>query len=133
MTTEPYEYQGIYLVEQTYPIVIDGELRGIAGADRSLEDLGQRLEGELPYPEADVLLISARGRIIANTIDPTLDTRVIESTPEMITAVERWAEWATETVEAWPDDVRSAEPDLETLEAMAVQAETHEPRVERVG
>jgi DNA-binding PadR family transcriptional regulator len=33
--------------------------------------------------------------------------------------VTRWVDWATETVEGWPDDVRDAEPDLETLERMA--------------
>jgi methyl-accepting chemotaxis protein len=81
MVTEPYDYQGIYLVEQTYPIVINGEFKGIAGADRSLEGLGAMLETELPYPEADVLLISRRGRVIANTIDPTLDTSIVEDTP----------------------------------------------------
>jgi DNA-binding PadR family transcriptional regulator len=42
---------------------------------------------------------------------------------EMVDAVDRWATWATETVEAWPDDVTSAEPDLATLEEMAVKAE----------
>lgn len=42
---------------------------------------------------------------------------------EMMDAVERWADWATATVEAWPDDVRSAEPDLEALEAMVTKAE----------
>jgi len=50
---------------------------------------------------------------------------------EMISAVERWAEWATETVEGWPDDITSAEPDLETLDAMATQSETHERRAVR--
>jgi PadR family transcriptional regulator AphA len=52
---------------------------------------------------------------------------------EMITAVERWADWATETVEAWPDDIRSAAPDLETLEALAVVSETRQPWVDRAG
>jgi PadR family transcriptional regulator AphA len=42
---------------------------------------------------------------------------------DMIDAVERWADWATETVASWPDDVREAEPDLAALEAMAVKAE----------
>lgn len=32
--------------------------------------------------------------------------------------VHRWAEWATTVVEAWPDDITSAEPDRETLERM---------------
>jgi PadR family transcriptional regulator AphA len=38
---------------------------------------------------------------------------------EMISAVERWADWATETVESWPDDIRAAPPDLEVLQDMA--------------
>ena len=32
--------------------------------------------------------------------------------------VGEWAEWATEVVEAWPDDLREAEPDWATLAAM---------------
>lgn len=42
---------------------------------------------------------------------------------EMIDAVDRWAAWATTTVEGWPDDVRRAKPDLAALEAMARKAE----------
>ncbi len=30
-----------------------------------------------------------------------------------------WSAWATETVDAWPDDVTAAEPDMTTLERMA--------------
>ena len=41
----------------------------------------------------------------------------------MIDAVERWADWATATVEAWPDDLSRAEPDLAALEAMAAKSE----------
>lgn len=37
--------------------------------------------------------------------------------------VERWLDWATETVAAWPDDIRDAEPDLEVLERMARRSE----------
>jgi DNA-binding PadR family transcriptional regulator len=33
--------------------------------------------------------------------------------------VRDWSTWATATVEAWPDDIRRAPPDLETLRAMA--------------
>ncbi len=29
-----------------------------------------------------------------------------------------WVEWATQTIEAWPDDIGNAEPDLATLERM---------------
>jgi PadR family transcriptional regulator, regulatory protein AphA len=47
---------------------------------------------------------------------------------EFLLAVERWAEWATELVETWPDDVTAAEPDRPTLEAMAAITEAHAAR-----
>ena len=50
---------------------------------------------------------------------------------EVISAVERWADWASETVEGWPDDITAAEPDLETLESMVAQSETHQAWVAR--
>jgi DNA-binding PadR family transcriptional regulator len=37
--------------------------------------------------------------------------------------VDQWAEWALGVVEAWPDDLTEAEPDLATLAAMAVLAD----------
>lgn len=37
--------------------------------------------------------------------------------------VERWTEWATRTVEAWPDDITKATPDLAVLEAQARRSE----------
>jgi hypothetical protein len=42
---------------------------------------------------------------------------------EMIDAVDRWAGWATATVQGWPEDLSRAEPDLEALEAMAAKSE----------
>ena len=44
---------------------------------------------------------------------------------EMIDAVERWAQWAKDTVDTWPDDLRAAQPDLATLEAMVDKAASH--------
>lgn len=44
---------------------------------------------------------------------------------EFTFTVGRWAEWATEVVEAWPDDVRQAEADWPTLEAMAADADDY--------
>ena len=34
-------------------------------------------------------------------------------------AIDQWAAWAIETVEAWPDDLSLAEPDLDVLATMA--------------
>jgi len=44
---------------------------------------------------------------------------------EFTFAVGRWAEWAAEVVEEWPDDIRAAEPDWPALEAMASDADEY--------
>lgn len=80
MVTEPYVYTGILMVEQTYPIVIADKFMGIAGVDRSLATIERLVDEARPYPEADVFLISARGRIISNTVDDALALQRIEQT-----------------------------------------------------
>ncbi|WP_309398651.1 methyl-accepting chemotaxis protein [Cerasicoccus maritimus] len=69
MVTEPYVYEGKLIVEQTYPIIIDGEFKGIAGVDRALAFMESYLESLKQYDTAEFTLISKRGRIIASTID----------------------------------------------------------------
>ena len=39
--------------------------------------------------------------------------------------VEHWADWASEIVETWPDDVAAAQPDWKTLEQQASIAKAH--------
>ena len=41
--TEPYVYQGKMITEQVYPIVIDGEFKGVAGVDFALADIDAKL------------------------------------------------------------------------------------------
>jgi methyl-accepting chemotaxis protein WspA len=81
MVTEPYEYEGKYMVEQTVPIVIDGKFAGIAGVDRALNDIDRFLATLNRHDGGGLFLISRRGRVIASTIDPALRTRPIEETP----------------------------------------------------
>ncbi len=50
---------------------------------------------------------------------------------EILMAVDRWTEWATATVETWPDDIADAEPDWATLEAMATREDAHATRASR--
>ena len=64
------------------------------------------LEGEGPFPERLPWLI--------------LSGRFLEELDE---AVGRWADWATEVVDSWPDDVSGAEPDLATLEDMGARCD----------
>jgi hypothetical protein len=39
--------------------------------------------------------------------------------------VERWADWASEIVATWPDDLTAAQPDWKTLEMQATIAKAH--------
>ncbi|MFQ3671858.1 MAG: methyl-accepting chemotaxis protein, partial [Verrucomicrobiia bacterium] len=82
MVTEPYVYEGNYLLELTYPIVINGQFKGIAGVDWALKDLVRFLNDQKPFQTADFILISQRGRIISSTHDPEqLLAQRIEDTP----------------------------------------------------
>jgi len=88
MITEPYIYRGKLIVEQTFPIVIDDEFKGIAGVDRALVDLQNFIAQLNPYQTSDFFLISRRGRIIASTVEGQetqdgetiqIETRTIEN------------------------------------------------------
>jgi len=69
MVTEPYVYEGTMIVEQTYPIIIDGKFKGIAGVDRALSDIVKFLQEIGDKDQIDVFLISRAGRFVAATID----------------------------------------------------------------
>ena len=81
MITEPYIYQGVMMVEQTYPIVIGGKFSGVTGVDRTLDRLSAYLRHIKPYKSADFILISRGGKIISATMDAKLNTRKIDQTP----------------------------------------------------
>jgi len=79
--TEPYSYEGKYMVEQTAPIMINGEFAGWTGVDRSLENVDDFLKKTATFKSEQYLLVSRRGRVISATMDPTMRTRLIEDTP----------------------------------------------------
>lgn len=79
--TEPYRYEGVLMVEQTYPVVAGDRFAGVAGVDRTLDYLSESLAGIKPYRSADFILISRAGAVIANTIDPRMNTVKIAQTP----------------------------------------------------
>lgn len=81
MITEPYVYEGVMMVEQTYPVIIGGKFAGITGVDRTLGYLTEYLTSIRPYKTADFILVSRLGGIISATMDPTLNTRKAEETP----------------------------------------------------
>jgi methyl-accepting chemotaxis protein len=81
LITEPYVYEGKLMVEHVQPIVIDGKLAGIATADRSLNTIEQELKEQLRHEDAAFILVSERGRVIADTSAPDMRTRRIEDVP----------------------------------------------------
>ena len=95
MVTEPYDYEGQLMVEQTYPIVVDGHFRGVAGVDRTLDRIGSSLDS-IKQSQLDkgwhveIFLVSRgveasgpRGpRVIATTLKaPDLRAKPIDATP----------------------------------------------------
>jgi methyl-accepting chemotaxis protein WspA len=72
--TEPYRYNNQNLIiEQTVPLVIDGQFAGIAGVGRGLDFLDAFLVELKPFDSARLSLVSGRGRIIATTMDDSFD------------------------------------------------------------
>lgn len=82
IVTEPYVYEGKMIVEQTFPIVIDGTFKGIAGVDRALDDILRFLVTVAGSQGVDAFLISRGRRIIAATTanDDELRTAALDET-----------------------------------------------------
>jgi methyl-accepting chemotaxis protein len=76
MVTEPYIYEGQLIVEQTFPIVIDGTFRGIGGTDRSLATIEEIVRSRARAIGADAYLVSRRGNFVVATVDPPVDGKV---------------------------------------------------------
>lgn len=87
MVTEPYEYEGTLMLEQTYPIIIDGEFAGVAGVDRTLDQLTSDLKAIKSRQEQagwnlDIILVSRLGKVIASTVTGVeLSSKPIADTP----------------------------------------------------
>ena len=81
MVTEPYEYEGKFIVEQIAPLMIEGRFSGIASIDRALNDIDDFLRSLKPYAGAEFVLVSGRGRVISATGAPALRAKRIEDTP----------------------------------------------------
>lgn len=67
--TEPYEYEGQMIVEQTWPILRDGTFLGIAGTDRSLQAMRNAIKVRAQQLGADIFILSPQGRVIVAADD----------------------------------------------------------------
>jgi len=77
IVTEPYVYEGKMIVEQTSPIIIDGQFKGIAGVDRALTDIESFLHQIKQQQGVDIYLVSHSGRFIAVTADHGLGLKTM--------------------------------------------------------
>jgi DNA-binding PadR family transcriptional regulator len=76
----------------------------------------QYLEGEGPYPARLPWLI-----LVGQFLD------------DLLAFVADWADWATATVEAWPDDLGDATPDLDALRGQSQRAHEVATRLRNAG
>ena len=90
------------LLATLHGVRVDLEDRAAATADIPTE----YLDGRGSYPERLPWLILA-GKFL----------------DEIDQAVDRWAKWAIDVVDDWPDDLHAAKPDREALQEMAHNAE----------
>jgi methyl-accepting chemotaxis protein len=90
LITEPYSYEGQLMVETTWPIIIDGQFKGVCTADRALSTLQREVSSRADAQGVDVFLLTARGHVVVATegsrrtyaLDPEQwKTKRIEDTP----------------------------------------------------
>ena len=114
MVTEPYDYEGTFMVEQSYPIVIDGQFAGITSVDRGLDRLTADLEAFRARQKAagwnvEVFLVSRLGRVIASTVKlEDLRTRPLADTPYAALLADFHAAPVTDRVLEAPDPLTGA-------------------------
>lgn len=78
--TEPYLYQGVMIVEQVHPIIINNEFKGIAGVDRALGYINELLGKLKSSTGNDFILLSRSNRFISTTVDTSLNTKALGDT-----------------------------------------------------
>ena len=82
LITEPYIYEGMLIIEQVFPIVIDGQFKGVATVDRALGFLDDYLKQLAAKEGTDLLLLSRENRVIAVSANADqLRTQLIADTP----------------------------------------------------
>ncbi|MGA2052685.1 MAG: methyl-accepting chemotaxis protein [Opitutales bacterium] len=99
--TEPYRYKdGNYIVEQTSPIVINGQFKGIAGVDRGLDHISDILSdlqtGLAPLRTTNFLAVSTGNRVVASTFDADDDSHQLRSVPVDLLYVNQSGRFATD-------------------------------------
>lgn len=109
MVTEPYDYEGKYMVEHAVPLMREGRFLGIAGVDKALNDIDETLRGMHRHEAGGFFLLSQRGRIIASTVDPSARARPLEDTPWLPVLEPAYLDTGRGTFQLVPDPRNGAE------------------------
>ncbi len=70
--TKPYVYEAVAMIEQVYPLIINGRFVGVSGVDRSLASIDESLSKFARRVKGD-LFLATRGAYIAATTDADLN------------------------------------------------------------
>ncbi|MCC9662979.1 MULTISPECIES: hypothetical protein [unclassified Pseudoalteromonas] len=92
--TEPYWYEGVQIVEFTYPIVIDGQFKGIAGVDMALNEILNKALNIAA--DRSIFILSNNANIVAST-ESELITKSFMQTPYSA-LLSRFSDSESETV-----------------------------------
>ncbi|MGI2323210.1 MULTISPECIES: methyl-accepting chemotaxis protein [unclassified Methylococcus] len=109
MVTEPYDYEGKYMVEHAVPLLRDGRFLGIAGVDKALNDIDDTLRKMHHHESGGFFLLSQRGRVIASTVDPSARARPIEDTRWLAVLEPAYLDTGKGTFQLAPDPRDGAE------------------------
>jgi len=71
--TEPYEYEGVQMTECTRAIVIDGKFAGIAGVDRGLNTLQEKLSRIAKRTGLNLILLTSHRKCIVASVGDSTD------------------------------------------------------------
>ncbi|MFO0963357.1 MAG: methyl-accepting chemotaxis protein [Phycisphaerales bacterium] len=88
--TEPYSYEGQFMVEQVWPIIIDGKFKGVCDVDRALSTIHDEVSRQAEAMKVDIFLVTSKGRVVCAsdgsqrtyTVDPdSWQTKSVDETP----------------------------------------------------
>jgi len=64
LVTQPYDYEGKVIVSYCWPLVIDGDFKGVVCCDHSLADLQAEVDKRADLDDVDIFLVTSEGNVV---------------------------------------------------------------------
>jgi DNA-binding PadR family transcriptional regulator len=98
------------------------------------DDLLSTIAGLRAWADQDLVLHSTIARAYLASLGPfpqrlPVNTLTGRYLADIADTTRRWADWATALVDSWPEEIGDAEPDRDTLNAIADMAQPRRPPV----